>query len=135
MVVLKDKIHYLLQKNSITHKKFCIDIGISDAGMRKIYTRNSMELFLLQKISDYFKVPISYFTDEAAGSNNITVGHDANNINSNVTITKLIDEMAAQRKSYEEQMKAQREQMKAQCEQHDQHINRLLNILEERLPK
>ena len=48
--------------------------------------------------------------------NNITVGHDANNINSNVTITKLIDEMAAQREVY------------------DQHINRLLNIIEERLP-
>lgn len=49
-------------------------------------------------------------------SNNITVGHDANNINSNVAITKLIDEMAAQREVY------------------DQHINRLLNIIEERLP-
>lgn len=42
MVSFETKIKELLRWKNVTHKQFCEAIGITDAGMRKIYARNSM---------------------------------------------------------------------------------------------
>lgn len=134
MTNIKNRLEFYLKSKRISKAEFGRRIDVSNAYITSI--KKSVSPEKLQKIKcefpdlniDWLMTGEGEMIKALDSGNNITVGHDANNINSNVTITKLIDEMAAQRKSYEELMKAQ-------CEQHDQHINRLLNIIEERLPK
>ena len=47
MVRLEDKIKQLCRVNNVTQKELYSAIGITDAGMRKIYARNSCDVTLL----------------------------------------------------------------------------------------
>lgn len=64
MVSLETKIKELLRWKNVTHKQFCEAIGITDAGMRKIYARNSMEVSLLLKVAEFFEIPVSDFFEK-----------------------------------------------------------------------
>lgn len=66
MVVFETKIKELCRVNGITQKQLYADIGMTDAGMRKMYARNSCEVCLLEKIAQYFKTPIISFFEEGA---------------------------------------------------------------------
>ena len=61
MVVFETKIKELCRLKGITQKQLYEAIGVTDAGMRKMYARNSCEVALLEKIAGYFNVPITDF--------------------------------------------------------------------------
>ena len=66
MVRLEDKIKQLCRVNNVTQKELYSAIGITDAGMRKIYARNSCDVTLLEKVASYFDIPVSVFFNEGS---------------------------------------------------------------------
>ena len=62
--MLQTKIKDLLRAEDKKHKELCDAIGISDAGMRKIYNRDSCELSTLRKIADFFGVAVTDLLEE-----------------------------------------------------------------------
>ena len=72
MVGFESKIKQLCRERNITQKQLYAELDVTDAGMRKMFSRNSCEVSFLEKIADYFKVPIGiFFNDVEAGSDNI----------------------------------------------------------------
>lgn len=69
MFEIERKIKSLLKEKNLTLKEFCSKIEMSDAGLYKIFKRNSIETNLLFKICEVLEVHISYFFD---GQNNLT---------------------------------------------------------------
>lgn len=112
MVVFETKIKELCRLNGTTQKQLYGAIGVTDAGMRKMYARNSCEVALLEKIADYFNVPITDFLDVEKQSvtnigNGIISGSGSINTDS-ATINRFI----------------------ALLEEKDKQIARLLKIIE-----
>ena len=113
MVGFETKIKELCRQNGTTQKQLYAAIGVTDAGMRKMYARNSCEVALLEKIADYFNVPI---TDFLAVETSPTISDIYNNVsgtnigvrNDGAAITRLI----------------------ALLEEKDKQIARLLKIIE-----
>lgn len=93
MVGFETKIKELCRQNGKTQKELYAYLGITDAGMRKMYARNSCEVALLEKIADYFSIPVTdFFTVENSPIptvNNSLVA-SANVINDGATINRLI---------------------------------------------
>lgn len=111
MVGFEAKIKELCRINGITQKQLYAAIGVTDAGMRKMYARNSCEISLLEKIADYFNVPITdFFGGEKQTVTNIGNGiiSGSGSINDSATINRLI----------------------ALLEEKDKQIARLLKIIE-----
>ena len=111
MVAFETKIKELCKRHNTTQKQLYTAIGVTDAGMRKMYARNSCEVALLEKIADYFSVPITDFFDVEIPSmadvhNSIISG--SGTINDGATINRLI----------------------ALLEEKDKQIARLLKIIE-----
>lgn len=84
MVRLEDKIKQLCRVNNVTQKELYSAIGITDAGMRKIYARNSCDVTLLEKVASYFDIPVSVFFNEGnegvtATNNSIAIQGNGNN--------------------------------------------------------
>lgn len=87
MVRLEEKIKQLCRVNNVTQKQLYSAIGVTDAGMRKMYARNSCDASLLEKIADYFNIGISVFFDSdndsvSAVNNSLAIhgnGNSANN--------------------------------------------------------
>lgn len=87
MVKLEDKIKQLCRVNNVTQKQLYAAIGVTDAGMRKMYARNSCEVTLLEKVASFFEVPISVFFNDSndgttAINNSLAIhgnGNSANN--------------------------------------------------------
>lgn len=113
MVGFEQKIKELCKRSGTTQKQLYGAIGVTDAGMRKMYARNSCEVALLEKIAGYFNVPITDFLDVETAP---TISDIYNNVsgtnigvrNDGATITGLI----------------------ALLEEKDKQIARLLKIIE-----
>ncbi len=59
-----EKVRALLSEQ---HKRLiglCEYVGITDPGMRKVFDRDSCNISVLQKMAEYFHVPVSYFLPE-----------------------------------------------------------------------
>ncbi len=59
-----EKVRALLHEQ---HKKLielCEYVGMTDPGMRKVFDRDSCNISALQKMAEYFHVPVSYFLPE-----------------------------------------------------------------------
>lgn len=54
----------LLRDRKLSKKVFCESVGISYTGLTDILDRNSTRTDLLEKIADFFDVPVGYFFDE-----------------------------------------------------------------------
>lgn len=54
---LQKRIQDTMKRNGLKMKDLCASVGITDAGMRKIYARNSCEVDLLYKIAEFLQVP------------------------------------------------------------------------------
>ena len=54
---LQKRIQDTMKRNGLKMKDLCAFVGITDAGMRKIYARNSCEVDLLYKIAEFLQVP------------------------------------------------------------------------------
>lgn len=100
MVGFEAKVKELCRINGKTQKELYATIGMSDPGMRKMYARNSCEVSLLEKIAEYFSIPVTdFFCDEKEKSiehnennndnNNISVRKDNLNVISEETLIRL----------------------------------------------
>lgn len=105
-------IKMLLKEQNKRVKDLCAHIGITDAGLRKIYGRDSCEMSTLRKIADFFNVSPSLFFGEKgvaginASNDSIAVGGNANNVNTYTfkVLEDLVAEIAAQRRLTERAM-------------------------------
>ena len=111
MVGFEAKIKELCKRSGTTQKQLYGAIGVTDAGMRKMYARNSCEVALLEKIAEYFNVSVTDFLGVETPTlsdvrNSIIAG--SGTINDGATINRLI----------------------ALLEEKDKQIARLLKIIE-----
>ena len=59
-----NRIRKLVDDNNLTIKGFAEKIGISEPGIHNMFRSQDMKISTLQKIADFFKVPITYFFDD-----------------------------------------------------------------------
>ncbi|MDR0815770.1 MAG: helix-turn-helix domain-containing protein [Bacteroidales bacterium] len=59
-----NRIKKLIDDNKLTIKGFADKIGLSEPGLHSMFRQNDMKISTLQKIADYFDVPITYFLDD-----------------------------------------------------------------------
>ena len=59
-----NKIRKLIDDRNLTVKKFAEKIGVSEPGIHNILRSHDMKVSTLQKIADFFEVPITYFFDD-----------------------------------------------------------------------
>lgn len=91
MVRLEDKIKQLCRVNNVTQKQLYSAIGVTDAGMRKMYARNSCDVTLLEKIADYFGISVSTFFEDGNGdmvtatNNSLAINGNGNNANNDTS--------------------------------------------------
>lgn len=65
--MLKEKVQKLLKEQGKTMKDLCSFIEITDAGIRKIFNRDSCELSTLYKIAEFFDKKSAYFLNDYEG--------------------------------------------------------------------
>ena len=58
------RIRKLIDNNNLTIREFAEKIGVSEPGIHNMFRTNDMKVSTLQKIADYFDVPITYFFDD-----------------------------------------------------------------------
>ena len=91
MVRLEDKIKQLCRVNNVTQKQLYSAIGVTDAGMRKMYARNSCDVTLLEKIAGYFGISVSTFFEDGNGdmvtaaNNSLAINGNGNNANNDTS--------------------------------------------------
>lgn len=91
MVRLEDKIKQLCRVNNVTQKQLYSAIGVTDAGMRKMYARNSCDVTLLEKIAGYFNISVSTFFEDGNGdmvtatNNSLAINGNGNNANNDTS--------------------------------------------------
>jgi len=59
-----NKIRRLIDDNNLTIKRFAKKIGVSEPGIHNMFRSHDMKVSTLQKIADYFEVPVTYFFDD-----------------------------------------------------------------------
>lgn len=63
---LQKKIQESLKHNGLKMKDLCAFVGITDAGMRKVFARNSCEVDMLYKIAEFLQVPTYQLLEDGA---------------------------------------------------------------------
>ena len=58
-----NKIELLKKERKVSKKKLCEIIDISPQGYAKMIINDTIQVKMLQKIADYFGLPITYFFD------------------------------------------------------------------------
>jgi len=58
------RIRKLIDDNNLTVKGLAEKIGVSEPGLHNMLRAFDMKVSTLQKIADYFDVPITYFFDD-----------------------------------------------------------------------
>ncbi len=59
-----EKVRTLLSEQNKRLIGLCEYVGITDPGIRKVFDRDSCNISVLQKMAEYFHVPVSYFLPE-----------------------------------------------------------------------
>lgn len=59
-----NKIRKLIDDKNLTIKGFAEEIGLSEPGIHNIFRSQDMKVSTLQKVADFFEVPITYFFDD-----------------------------------------------------------------------
>ena len=59
-----NRIRKLIDAKNLTIRGVAEKIGISEAGIHNMFRSHDMKISTLQKIADYFEVPITYFFDD-----------------------------------------------------------------------
>jgi len=63
------RVRKLIDNKKITVREFAEKIGVSEPGIHNMFRTNDMKVSTLQKIADYFDVPITYFFDDIDAKN------------------------------------------------------------------
>ena len=58
------KIKDELVRQNKTAKDLCNDLGVSEQGFHQMIRNRSMKIDILEKISEYFNVPVAYWFDD-----------------------------------------------------------------------
>jgi len=59
-----NRIRKLIDDKKLTIREFAEKIGVSEPGIHNMFRTHDMKVSTLQKIADYFDVPITYFFDD-----------------------------------------------------------------------
>jgi len=59
-----NRIKKLIDDKNLSIKGFAEKIGVSEPGLHSMFRSYDMKVSTLQKIADYFNVPITYFFDD-----------------------------------------------------------------------
>ena len=108
--MIEEQIKALLAQQNKKVKDLCAYIDLTDAGLRKIYARDSCEISTLKKIANFFNVSPCIFlegqgqTTVQASNDSIAVAGNVSNVNSYKAIQELLTEITAQRKMTEKAM-------------------------------
>ncbi len=121
--MIQEKVKHLLKDQNKKMKDLCAYIQITDAGLRKIFMRDSCELDTLNKISNFFNISPAYFFDDANNSamayeNSIAIAGNQNKVNSETE--KFMDIISSQ---------------STQITKSQEQIDRLIGIIESQTKK
>lgn len=58
------KLRQLQKMNKISNREISVVVGLTDTGYGKMLENETCTVSTLEKIANYFKVPVSYFFDE-----------------------------------------------------------------------
>lgn len=97
--MLKEKIKALLREQRRTVKELSEYISMTDAGIRKIYERDSCEISTLKLIAEFFKVPITHFFEAPT----VEITDNTSSFNSNAD--EIIKELTSIIKAQEERIR------------------------------
>ena len=64
-----NRIRKLIDDKNLTVRDFAEKIGVSEPGIHNMFRTNDMKVSTLQKIADYFDVPITFFFDDIDAKN------------------------------------------------------------------
>ena len=93
------KIKKLLEEKGIQQNTFCLDTGISKSNFW-VWTEGKSKpgADALEKIADYFNVPMDFFFDRDINSSGINIGHqvkgNGNKISGDITLSECQKEIA-----------------------------------------
>ena len=59
-----NRIRKLLDDKNLTIREFAGKIGVSEPGIHNMFRTHDMKISTLQKMADYFDVPITYFFED-----------------------------------------------------------------------
>jgi transcriptional regulator with XRE-family HTH domain len=59
-----NRIKSLIDENNLTIKGFAEKVEVSEQGIHSMFRSQDMKVSTLQRIADYFEVPITYFFDD-----------------------------------------------------------------------
>ena len=85
VMFIGERINKLLEERKITKVNLYTSIGISGPGLDKMIAGANVRVGSLEKIADFFNVPIDYFFDRELDNAHINIGHHVNGIGNNVS--------------------------------------------------
>jgi len=68
-----NRIKKLIDGRKLTIRDFAGKIGVSEPGIHNMFRSQDMKVSTLQKIADFFEVPVTYFFDDEDDARNQTV--------------------------------------------------------------
>ena len=93
------KIKKLLEEKGIQQNTFCLDTGISKSNFW-VWTEGKSKpgADALEKIADYFNVPMDFFFDRDINSSGVNIGHqikgNGNKVSGDITLSECQKEIA-----------------------------------------
>lgn len=69
IAAIEKRINVLMAENKVTIARLCDNIGMTANGYSKMWKNKSIKVETIQRIADYFKVPLSHFFDGEYPSN------------------------------------------------------------------
>lgn len=92
-----DKIQELIDINRLTKKGFCEKIGISVQGLENILKGADLGSSKLERIADFFKLPIDSFFEREVTSFSSNIGHQVsgtgNSVSGNIALSECQKEL------------------------------------------
>ena len=104
---IPSKIEQLIIDNKLTKKSFCEKVSISVQGLDNILKGADLGSSKLERIADFFKLPIDYFFDRDINVDN-SLGH---HVNGNGKLRLLIKEKEERIKDKDEMIALLKQQL------------------------
>ena len=92
-----ERIKVLLEEKNVTKKSLADAVNISTLGLDGTIAGSNVRAGNLEKIADFFKLPIDYFFDRDINSSGINIGHqvkgNGNKISGDITLSECRKEI------------------------------------------
>jgi transcriptional regulator with XRE-family HTH domain len=94
---IPNRIEQLLEERKVTKVYLASQLGISIAGLKKMIAGNSLpSVDKVEKIADFFKVPMDFFFDRGVERISVNIGHQVSgtgNITGNISLNECQKEL------------------------------------------